>query len=244
MKVVLNKIQNKMKRIPLFINIRNRLLHYKGTDPMKVIIVGLPRSGTSFLTGLVVRMGFDPGPKSSLRAADELNPYGYYENSPLMKIDHQLLKKFNGNVMNPPNLPENWINKCADERLEIKRIVQEEGIEIYKGNMLIILADLYYDLFPNAKWIFISRKPEEIVRSMMDADNLHQHDNDYLFNLTSCWSQSWYKTKASKQCLNIKYEDFFYDSQKTIEQVAKYLEKELSQERLNTCMNFFKPNLK
>ena len=67
MKAILLNIKDKMKRFSLYINIRNRLLRYKGPVPMKVIIVGLPRSGTSFLTGLLVRMGFDPGPKSSLR---------------------------------------------------------------------------------------------------------------------------------------------------------------------------------
>lgn len=210
---------------------------------MQVIIVGSPRSGTSFLTGLIVRMGFDPGPLDSLRNADELNPYGYYENKHLMKIDHDLLRKFNGSVMNPPKLPENWIELCGKEKLEINQIVEKEGVEVYKGNMLVVLADLYDDLFPNAKWIFISRNSEEVARSMLRADKSDEHNSNYYAEVINKWSKSWEGAAVSKHCLNIKYEDFFYNPKKTIKELTFYLDKSLSQEELNICISFFKPNV-
>lgn len=209
---------------------------------MKVIIVGLPRSGTSFLTSLIVRMGFDPGPKCSLRKADLFNPFGYYENNQLMKIDHGLLKKFNGNVMNPPELPDNWIDTCIEEKQEIKRIIKREGIEVYKGNMLIILADLYDALFPEAKWIFISRNQDRIIGSMIAANECKALDKKKLYDLVNRWQCSWFNSRVSRYCLEVRYEDFFRSPEHEVKAIAKYLNNPLTPDTLNECLALFKPN--
>ncbi|MDX2469595.1 MAG: sulfotransferase, partial [SAR324 cluster bacterium] len=158
---------------------------------MKVIIVGLPRSGTSFLTGLVSKMGFDPGPDDSLRPANEYNPDGYFENLELMDIDHKLLKKFGGDVTNPQVLPKNWLDQCEEEKKKIKEIVARNGVEIYKGNMLIVLADLYCELFPDAKWIFISREDDKVMQSMMKGDGVNVRTKEVVQGLVTRRKELW-----------------------------------------------------
>lgn len=223
----------------VFQNIKNRVCHYKGKKPLKVIITGTPRSGTSFLAGLVVRMGFSPGPIEWLRAANQHNPYGYYECALLMKIEHDLLKKFGGRVMDPPELPENWTSSCEQEKKQIWKIVENGGIELYKGNMLVILSDLYVELFPDAKWIMINRSEQETVRSLKDSGGSMSFEE--LCNTRKKWLDSWDKSRASSNCLSIRYEDFMDNSLKMTETMAGYLGVSLSQEMLRDCATFFMP---
>jgi hypothetical protein len=219
--------------------IKNRLIHYRGPYPLKVIITGPPRSGTSFLSGLVVRMGFSPGPKEWLKKADQYNPHGYYECAPLLKIDHDLLKRFGGSPMDPPQLPENWTNLCEKEKKQIRGIVTNGGIEVYKGNMLVVLADLYDELFPGVKWIMIYRSEEETVRSIVDAETpIPAHK---LVNTRDRWLKNWEKSRPSSHCLTVRYEDFIDNTQQAISAVADYLGVTLTEEKLRECNEFFKP---
>ena len=122
--------------------------------------------------------------------------------------------------------------------------MQEGGIEIYKGNMLIILADLYYALFPDAKWIFISRKSKQIVRSMKSADKGEAINKANFYNLVESWRKKWWHTKPSKNCLEINYEDFLTSPKRQVRLIAKYLDKFLTPEVERKCIDFFHPTRK
>lgn len=222
--------------------IKNRLLHYRKGNHLKVIITGPPRSGTSFLAGLVVRMGYSPGPTSKLRKADKDNPYGFYENMPLMEIDHNLLKKFGGSTMAPPDLPENWIGQCEEEKRRIRKIVRDFGIEVYKGNMLVILANLYAELFPGVKWIMIHRGEKETIRSIHDSGS--PMSSQELTNTWKRWLEGWENSKVSPNCLTIRYEDFMENPQRMISTISDYLGVTLTKERFRNCVSFFRPRQK
>ena len=88
-------------------------MHYKGPKPLKVVITGPPRSGTSFLAGLVTGMGLSPGPKEWLKDADEHNPYGYFECLPLLYIEDDIFRKLGGSFGHIPEFPENWTQFTA-----------------------------------------------------------------------------------------------------------------------------------
>lgn len=143
--------------------------------------------------------------------------------------------------MEPPVLPDDWLDLCVKEQQEIKWIIEREGIEVYKGNMLVILADLYDVLFPDAKWIFISRNADEIVRSMIATDKTKLANETYLLDSVKQWRSSWYNSRVSKSCLEVRYEDFLKSPEYTIQTIAKYLNHPLSPEVLRRCLDFFKP---
>lgn len=224
----------------LLSKIRIRLRHYKKGNQLKVIVTGPPRSGTSFLCGLIVRMGFDPGPKSWLKKGDRNNPYGYYECTPLMTIDHGLLGKFGGNAMSPPYLPKDWIMLCDNEQKQISEIVQNGGIQVYKGNMLVVLADLYARIFPEAKWIFIKRSQDANVNSLVDSSNT-EVPSEKMRYIRKRWLRSWQQTQISKNCLSVTYEEFMDNPRGTVKIITEYLEVTLSEEEFSECVKWFKP---
>lgn len=59
-----------------------------GATPKNVVIVGMPRSGTSLTTSLLVGAGYYPGP--SQREATEANPFGYFQSLDMMAMNAAL----------------------------------------------------------------------------------------------------------------------------------------------------------
>jgi hypothetical protein len=205
---------------------------------LKVIIPCFPRSGTSFLAGLIVRMGFNPGPEKWLKKADELNPFGYYECLPLLKISRGILKKFGGDILkNIPDLPNGWINELETEKRQILDIVYSGKVEIFKDAPMLIIADLYDELFPRAKWIVIHRDVRETFKSRFGKPLTYEEWG----KITRTRLRKWQQTKPSSKALNLDYKDFFVDCQRTIEKISTFLEIQLTAKQMKECMDFFKP---
>lgn len=205
---------------------------------MKVIVTGLPRSGTSFLAGLIAKMGYRTGPESWLKPADANNRFGYYECVPLIHISERILAKLNGDFhRNIPILKDGWTNAFEAEKQEILHTVQKGRIELYKGNRLVVLADLYDDLFPDARWIYIQRDIVNTFQSRF-GDAISFSDWEVI---TQKRIDAWHRTGPSKKALNIHYEDFQKNMKSTLDKIVSHLDIMLTKQQYQTCMSFYRP---
>jgi len=205
---------------------------------LKVIIPCFPRSGSSFLAGLIVRMGFNPGPEKWLKKADERNPFGYYECLPLLEISRGILKKFGGDILkNIPHLPNGWINELETEKKQILDIVYSGKVEIFKDAPMLIIADLYNELFPGAKWIVVHRDVRETFKSRFGKPLTYEEWE----KITHIRLRKWQQTQPFSKALNLNYKDFFVDCQGTIEKISSFLGTRLTAQQMKACMDFFKP---
>lgn len=215
-----------------------KLIHYSGPKPLKVIVTGSPRSGTSFVAGLVHRMGFSLGPKKWLKKGDEHNPYGYFECLPLKKISNKILEELGGDFHhNLPSLESGWTEAFESKKSEITRIIEAGGIELYKGNRLLVLADLYDELFPEAKWIFTQRSIKETYRSRF-GEELSFGEWE---RITNERLRKWESCRPAKQALYVDYQDFKSDAKKTVSKIQAFLEIELTESQVGSCVDFFLP---
>ena len=214
--------------------------YYSGSKPLKVIVVGHPRSGTSFVTGLVHRMGYSLGPDIWLLGADKYNRFGYFEARPLMEINMRIMQGL-GNIS--PGLVDrspDWFQQFKQEQINILQIVEMGGIELYKGNRLMILADLYDDLFPNVKWIFVNRNIDETYRSRF----IEQISLDEWKKQAKIRNLLWQQSRPASRAMQVRYEDFFSDLVGTINQIRSYLEISLTAQQFQNCQDFFRPRSK
>ncbi len=72
-----------------------------------VMLMGMHRSGTSLLMGLLHALGLDLGPHLMLPAHD--NPKGHYESIDIMQIHERLLAALGSSWDDPRPLPEDWM---------------------------------------------------------------------------------------------------------------------------------------
>lgn len=207
------------------------------TARLRVVITGLPRSGTSFLACLVHHLGFDPGPAQQLKGADANNPYGYFENRRMIRVENEIFERMGGNFMHLPPLENGWTNRVAKQKSKILRIVSHGGLEMYKGNRAVVLADLYHELFPDAKWLFIERPVEDTYRSRFgEAMTLSDWKS-----LCECRMAVWKRSVPAEKALYVKYSDFNLDTAAAVQRVASHLGVTLDDARTRELVELFRP---
>ncbi len=210
---------------------------------LKVIVTGPPRSGTSFLCGLVHRMGYRLGPEEWLRQADVNNVHGYFECLPLLRISEEILSKFGGDFhLNIPDLPDNWPALVGREKKLIRSLVNKGRIDLYKGNRLLVLADLYDELYPKARWIFMNRNIEETFESR--GGKGRNLTFEQWQSITDKRLQYWYASKPSRKALELDYNDFREDPVEAMSSIQSFLNIDLDETSLRELMGFFKPRVR
>jgi hypothetical protein len=75
-----------------------------------VLVLGMHRSGTSAITGLVSLLGPELGDPDDLMPADEANQEGYWESASLTDFQESLLEKLGGEWAEPPAVAPGWEN--------------------------------------------------------------------------------------------------------------------------------------
>lgn len=122
-------------------------------DP--IIVVGLPRSGTSVTAGVLHCCGAWGGDEKELDYADNNNPHGYFENTPLF-----------GSLRANVN-PDPYCEILGDNSLSAKLkllLVPEMKPWFFKHHYVLYDTDwemshvpAFRDTFPNAKWLIVRR---------------------------------------------------------------------------------------
>ena len=87
-------------------------------------VLGMHRSGTSALTGMLAHAGFS-APKE-LMPANSHNPKGYWESTGIMKANDNLLESFSSHWSTTAKLPNNW------ENTEQARLWRESLLNCFK----------------------------------------------------------------------------------------------------------------
>ncbi len=138
-----------------------------------IFVTGCPRSGTSLYCGCLVRSGAVGG---ALCGATSANPKGQYENS---AIRNKLIKPYLRNRCADPlgqdplpdvtNLPDypGLRHMVLDMLKEQKVNLQNPWfIKVCKA---CLIWPVFEKAFPEAKWVIIRRKKEDIITSCLNT---------------------------------------------------------------------------
>ncbi len=208
-----------------------------GKFALNVIVTGTPRTGTSLVAGLVNLMGFKLGPEKWVKPPDRFNPSGYFECKKLMEVSNLILNKLGGNFHDLPDIKEGWTSDFEKEKRKISKIIRKGKIEMYKGNRLTLISDIYDELFPEAKWLYVSRDIEETYRSRFGEHISFEEWEELTRNRIDHWKRS----KVSKKALDLNYRDFQESFDDTLARMVEHLGIELSTDQINDCKLFYKP---
>jgi hypothetical protein len=73
-----------------------------------VFVIGMHRSGTSAVTGMLAHLGVDTPAGDDLVPGTSTNERGHFESKTLIRIDNQLLRVLGGSWSAPPDLKPGW----------------------------------------------------------------------------------------------------------------------------------------
>ncbi|HXQ60659.1 MAG TPA: hypothetical protein VN799_11180 [Acidimicrobiales bacterium] len=82
-----------------------------------VFVIGMHRSGTSAVTGMLTRLGVEAPAEDDLVPATAFNERGHFESKNLMRFDNDVLRLLGGTWSAPPPLVPGWERQPALEGL-------------------------------------------------------------------------------------------------------------------------------
>ena len=97
------------------------------SKPDLVVVLGMHRSGTSALAGVLHYLGVDLG--TSLMPADaEVNSKGFWENEQIVQIHDQLLQEMGRSWHEVRLFPDNWLalDRIQSAKQRILKVFQSE----------------------------------------------------------------------------------------------------------------------
>jgi len=190
-----------------------------------VVVLGMHRSGTSALTGMLSQAGFDA--PTDMVSPDSINPRGYWESAGMNKINDELLEAFSAS-WRTPTLPENWQDTNTAERWRcdllkhLQHIFCAASIPVIKDPRLCILLPGLLPWLESgfAQWDILLpiRHPLEVARSLEDVQAVNMEMG----------IQLWLEYVLTAERYSRNYRRCFLSFDKLIENPRSILEKTLN----------------
>lgn len=145
-----------------------------------IIILGMHRSGTSALTGVLARLGIDAGP--NLQDGNEFNARGYWEHKDVVRIHDELFRKLGSGWQDTRPLPAGWEHGPSAEsaRAALAALLQRDfGASdpwLVKDPRMCRLLPLWRkvleDLGVRPCYVIMTRHPAEVASSLAKRDDM------------------------------------------------------------------------
>jgi hypothetical protein len=185
-----------------------------------IVVLGMHRSGTSALSGILQLLGFDLG--ADLIGPNEFNPSGYWENQQVVRLNERVLSHLGTSwsdvFMLPYRLDQANLREVFEE--EAKSILQDafSGKRMWalKDPRLSMLIDFWlpYLRERDVSFIHVVRHPVEVANSLGRRDGFPRERSLLLWLLQNLNAE--FFTRGMNRCF-INYEDYLSDWKGSLE---------------------------
>lgn len=130
-----------------------------------IIVLGMHRSGTSLVSGILYRLGVDMG--IAFRKPDQHNPTGYYEDIDIRDLNKAIFAAAGGRWFNPPNL-EDVSAVIGGFDAQVKELVaSKSGTWGFKDPRTAFTIHALEPYLPeDLRFIHVLRNPSDVVASL------------------------------------------------------------------------------
>lgn len=148
--------------------------------PAPILITGCARSGTSMVAGVINMCGAFGG---NMSGPNHNNQRGMFENSRIRQsIVKPYLRILGVDAMGQYPLPNpQCLSIPSDLSQQVENVMLDEGYQqgpwMYKGAKMCLTWPIWHYAFPNAKWIIVRRKTEDIITSCLKTNFMRAFNN-------------------------------------------------------------------
>jgi hypothetical protein len=206
------------------------------SSPRNIIVVGVPRSGTSLVAGIFVKKGYfvAEDPLEDLRPGDQFNPSGYWESKDLIEANVDILRAvgfpYHNTWMFEPITDEQVGRIARLEQLESHRGMldsyQARSPWIWKDPRLCYTLEYWWPILEasNPVVFFIRRNPDHVFRSFLRIKMRdHELQRDEVLARLNCHLMAAERAIAGFgiPCCRLTYEQFSSDPEKTAKAIRE-----------------------
>ncbi len=150
-----------------------------------ILVLGPPRSGTSLVAGCLACCGAWLGHTFGAAPA---NPKGFFESVQLREgVNKAILTALGCDPLGVADLPPlDGLPVQPEMREAILAAIRGEGYAgagpwLFKDAKLTLLWPVWRAMFPDARWVIVRRREDDVVRSCLNTDFMVQHSSDPAF---------------------------------------------------------------
>lgn len=146
---------------------------------MEIMILGMHRSGTSLVSGIVNKLGVFGGDATDLEHASQWNPKGYWESPELRHANNRILSAVGRRWDRVHALDEAMLESRREKISAICKELQptlrgfdQHGDWAVKDPRMCLLLPVWRSLLSNPVAILVFRNPVEVAESLHKRDRL------------------------------------------------------------------------
>ncbi len=147
-------------------------------NPTVTCVLGMHRSGTSLVAGLLHCLGIYVGPPNRLVGPRSDNEKGFWEHSGIVQINDELLAEFGGSYDAPPRFPIGWYEspKLEGLRTRARRLIEEDFSAStnwgWKDPRACLTLPFWQRLLPPMRYVVCLRNPVDVGRSLRKRNGI------------------------------------------------------------------------
>jgi hypothetical protein len=193
-----------------------------------VCVLGMHRSGTSLVAGLMRHLGIDLGPDDALLPPDSNNPSGYFELTELVHLNNEILAHYGGSWDELPELPRGWedSDELAQIRDRARRLLSRRFAASpqwgWKDPRTCVTLPFWQGLVPGLRYVICVRNPVDVAHSLRAREGeereLAEHALDWLRHTASALAYT-----AGRPRVVVHYERFFEDAEHEVRRLAAFV---------------------
>ena len=207
----------------------------------EVIILGMHRSGTSMVGGVLSRLGVDLGDDSPGRQIS--NPLGHFEDRDFLKINVAILAEAGGSWNHPPQaikILENGkkyfpqIQNLLDSRREITR-GRPWG---WTDPRTSLTLELFVPYLSNAFFIWCQRNPDEIAASLWKRNKILLDEGLELAKVYEDRIAEYFSKNRELPLLKVSYQNVIEHPEVWIESLISFLDLNPNEDQIDQAIAF------
>jgi len=212
------------------------------------LVLGMHRSGTSALGGVLNLMGLEFG--SDLMGATKGNPKGHFENMFVYRLNEKILKE-NDFTWDSYYFDFNKISLSKKKQYieEAKKIIGSEFIDadkfVIKDPRICLLFPIWeeacLELSIEIKIILPYRNPLEVAHSLKSRNSFSLEKGYLLWLVHFLWAET--HSRAYERMF-VSFEELLLESKLTLERLKKFIDIDLTQLELDEINNFLDVDIK
>jgi len=205
-----------------------------------VIILGMHRSGTSMVAGVLARLGVDMG--QELLEKSWSNPLGHFEDKDFVKLNKRILDAAGGSWNNPPS--ESAIQgQDPSFAEEIKNLIRAKKSNIWgwKDPRTCLTIELYLPYLTNPCFIVCHRNYHAIAESLRRRNGMKIEKGIELAEIYEKRIESFFRAYPEFPRLDIRYEDVLVAPERELRKIIDFLKIQVNQEQHQEALQLILP---
>jgi hypothetical protein len=208
-----------------------------------VVILGMHRSGTSMVGGVLARLGINMG---EIFREDRItsNPLGFYEDVDFLNLNIDILKEAGGSWEDPPDL-EQIISQESKFNIKIQKLIKKKPqIWGWKDPRTSLTIRLYLPYIHNPHFIICHRNPEEVANSLYKRSKMPYEKAMRLINIYKGEIENFFKDYPNLKKFDLDYKDVLHNPRDTVDKILNYIDIKVSRNQYEDAIEFILPKEK